>query len=80
MGVVLNPSAGDEGERVEVLWTHSRQALGWSTVLVKVGNGADINDGSFHCDEKLLRVLIRDKHDKKTWRAVWYRVRRYQRG
>ncbi len=22
MGVVLNPSAGDEGERVEVLWTH----------------------------------------------------------
>ena len=22
MGVVLNPSAGEEGERVEVLWTH----------------------------------------------------------
>ena len=22
MGVVIDPSAGDEGERVEVLWTH----------------------------------------------------------
>ena len=22
MGVVLDPSAGEEGERVEVLWTH----------------------------------------------------------
>ena len=29
MGVVLDPSAGDEGERVEVLWTHMDKSASW---------------------------------------------------